>query len=117
MTKIIDYELLRKSKEFKESSIGAIRLSQEIPQCKLVRDFLSLQHLPPQAFHMVLVLSKEQLLVLGRSLGLLHEKVMEERKRLCVEYGVKEPDMLPHERRVFFDAALRSFIKREDHYP
>ncbi len=107
--------------EFDAMADAVIRANElaigNIPQCKLVQQFLATHGLPWQAFYLPLALSHEQLHELSGCLQVLHDAMETERTRLRMCYKVSNENELPHERRVLFDAALRAFIEREDHYP
>lgn len=96
--------------------VRATELAYQIPQCTLVQEFLSAHDLQWQAFCMLFTLTRAQQRELGERLIALHEGMVAEKTRLCGEYNVTQPDELPHDRRVLFDAALRAYIEREDHY-
>ena len=100
-----------------KGNVKASELTFTLPQCKLIRDFLRHHDLPGEALHMFLALSHVQLCELGARMRALYDGIQAERVRLRKEYDVLHEDELPHERRVFFDAALRTYIAREDHYP
>lgn len=121
MNNIVDIRVPRLAREMTTSVVEANRVSYQIPQCKMVRDFLSLYNLPWQAFFMPFALidaiPADERKDFGEHLEMLHRRIEERRSLLRIEYGVMNEDELPHERRVFFDAALHAFIESEDHYP
>ena len=112
-----DLALPRAMRNFRESSTGAMKLAQQVPQCKLVQDFLVAHNLPEQAFYVPFAIPRTERQELKNRLQALSDATETERVRLCALYGVANADELPHDRRVFFDTALRAFIAREDHYP
>ncbi len=118
MTKdVIEIGTLRTKRDLL-GTVAVAEAAYKIPQCKLMQDFLAMHDLPWQAPMMLGgSLQSDLLHKLGEAMHALHEKVVKEQARLCVEYGVEKPDDLSHDRRAFFDHSLRSFIEKEDHYP
>ncbi len=121
MSDVVDLTLARSLRDMKRSTIDANHLSMQVPQCKMVRDFLDLHNLPWQAFYMPMAFidatTAEERKDFCERLETLHRHIEEKRCSLRVDYDVTNEDELPHERRVFFDATLRAFIESEDHYP
>jgi hypothetical protein len=99
------------------SVVPATKLAYQVPQCKLVQDFLVSHNLPWQAFYMPFAFPREEKRELSACLQALFNGMKAERSRLCGLYGVATEEELPHDHRTLFDAALHAFVVREDHYP
>lgn len=86
--------------------------------CKLIRDFCEAHGLPLDLDTMDLSgITGSLLHELKKAMVLLHAKIAAEEVELCEMYGVEKPEQLKSMDRSHFNATMRSFITREDHYP
>lgn len=101
------------------ASVAAVAASKALPICKLIKDFLAHNGLDPNA---VLVpigrgLSHQLWTELTERMTKFYSAIETERVNLHFKYKVKNAEELSGDARAHFDADLRAFIEREDHYP
>ncbi len=105
--------------EHTELNVSVIALSRQLPICGLIKDFLAYHNLPSDAVFAPLGngLSRELWSELTEQMNRFYSLIELERMNLHFKYGVQNADKLSPERRALFDADLRMYILREDHYP